>query len=96
MPLERHTPHTVVDPAELEQILAQVRKRGYATEQDQTDIGVTCVGAPILSHGMPVAAISVSLPTPHFEKRSARLIEAVCKAAAAISRAVVKFERKPA
>jgi DNA-binding IclR family transcriptional regulator len=95
MPLERHTPHTVVDITELGKILAQVRRLGYAIEQDQTDIGVTCVGAPILSHGMPVAAISVSLPTAKFTRKRKRLVEEVRKAAAAVSRAVVKFERKP-
>lgn len=96
VPLERHTPETVVDPAALEQILAQVRKDGYAAEKDQTDVGVSCVGAPILSHGMPIAAISISMDTAKFDKKRARLIEAVRKAAAAVGRAVAKLERKPA
>jgi len=61
--LVARTPETVIDPEELKDIHQQVKTRGYAVENDQNDIGITCVGAPIFENGELQAAISVSLPT---------------------------------
>jgi IclR family transcriptional regulator, KDG regulon repressor len=43
--------------------LKEVRARGYATDQEENEKGVCCVGAPILDHlGRPIAAVSISGP----------------------------------
>ncbi|HRK31092.1 MAG TPA: IclR family transcriptional regulator [Tepidisphaeraceae bacterium] len=58
--LTRRTPRTVIDPDSLSAILEEVHRAGYAVEQDQTDLGVTCLSAPVLQEGRVIAAVSIS------------------------------------
>ena len=62
-PLEKRTPHTVVDPDAIEAILEATRGRGYAIEEDETDLGVVCLGAAIFENGAVAGAVSLSAPT---------------------------------
>jgi IclR family transcriptional regulator, acetate operon repressor len=62
-PLERHAPRTIVDREELDEELARVRARGYATTLDELEPGLWAVAAPLSGPGGVVAAISVSGPT---------------------------------
>ena len=63
-PLERLTPGTLVTVAELEEDFARIRARGYALDEEEHEIGVGCIAAPVFDElGVPVAAISVSGPT---------------------------------
>ena len=61
--VERRTPHTVVDARALKKLLALTKTRGYAIEENETDPGVTCLGAPVFHEDRVVAAISVSAPS---------------------------------
>ena len=62
LPLERYTPHTIVDMASLAKELAAVRECGYALDIEEFHQGNACVGAPVWSHGgRVVAAISLML-----------------------------------
>jgi DNA-binding IclR family transcriptional regulator len=62
--LRRFTPNTITDPDKLELHLEQVRLNGYAQDQEEIEIGLSCVAAPIKNHrGAVIAAISVSGPT---------------------------------
>jgi IclR family acetate operon transcriptional repressor len=62
--LERLTPRTLVDRAALEEDLAAVRERGYATLVDELEPGLSVVAAPVLDAGGDVvAALAVSGPT---------------------------------
>jgi IclR family transcriptional regulator, acetate operon repressor len=68
-PLERLTPHTIVDRAALETELAAVRDRGYATTLEELEPGLVAVAAPVFvpgigtASGEAVAALSISGPT---------------------------------
>jgi len=62
-PPERRTPKTMTAAAELREILRKVRRDGYAIERDQTDLGVTCLGAPVFRGKEVVASLSVSAPS---------------------------------
>ncbi|EAQ79242.1 IclR family transcriptional regulator [Blastopirellula marina] len=80
------TPQTVIDPQKLREIHERVSQEGYAMEQDQNDIGVTCIGAPIRDGSGIVAAVSVSIPTARVDSTSKpQLIDAVQQTAAKIS-----------
>ncbi len=81
-PLERMTPHSVVLPRLLYTQLMQVRQRGVAFNLEESCLGLTCVGAPILNEaGIAIAALSVAGPTTRLNSRNAiqPLREAVVK-----------------
>jgi DNA-binding IclR family transcriptional regulator len=61
--LEKLTTETVIDPIRLREILDDVRRLGYAVERDETDIGVTCIGAPIFRNDRVIGAVSLSAPS---------------------------------
>jgi len=87
-PLARYTEHTVVDPADLEKQLDEVRRRGYAITVDELEIGLTAVAAPVRNLDTRVIA-ALSASGPSFRLAGDRLtatIDAVCAAADEISR----------
>jgi IclR family acetate operon transcriptional repressor len=63
-PVEQFTPATIVDAAELELQLADVRRQGWAATVEELEIGLNAVAAPIRSYeGNVIAAVSVSGPS---------------------------------
>ena len=55
------TSKTLTSPDELLEALDRVRRRGYAVDDEEMEIGTRCVGAPILdASGHPIAAVSIS------------------------------------
>lgn len=61
--LPRYTPNTITDPDLLRQELAQVREQGYAIGEEEFEVGLNEVAAPVHDHTQEVvAAISVSGP----------------------------------
>ena len=60
--LKKWTPHTITTPARLYADLEHVRRRGYATDEQESTIGIRCVAAPIFSpQGTPPAGITASI-----------------------------------
>ena len=104
--LERRTPLTITDRKQLLAILERVAKDGYAIETDETDIGVTCIAAPIFFPKSPVpngealnfdpvalaaGSISVSVPTARATGDDLdRLLKLVQRAALASSAGMAK------
>jgi IclR family acetate operon transcriptional repressor len=84
-PLAKLTPKTITSLAHLERHLADVRKRGYAVDDEETEEGARCIGAAICGReGKPVGAISISgalsfLP-PERVPDLAREIKKACRA----------------
>jgi DNA-binding IclR family transcriptional regulator len=55
------TARTITSRDELEKELTVVRSNGYAIDNEEIQIGLRCVAAPIFDYrGYPAAAISVS------------------------------------
>lgn len=62
--LSRITEHTITDSTKLLQELERVREQGYATNIEESTLGLRAVGAPILRpDGSTVGALSLSGPT---------------------------------
>lgn len=87
--LEPLTPYTVTSAAQLLDELRVVRERGYAIDEQEHEIGVRCIAAPVRNHrGEVVAAISVAGPEYRMPQDAAGSVMAgqVCASARAISR----------
>lgn len=62
------TPHTITEPAALEDELARVRDEGYALAVEEYEIGLNAAAVPILDGtGEVIAALSVSGPSYRLE-----------------------------
>lgn len=62
--LEAFTEHTLSAPAPLKEDLRMIRARGFSFDNEERNIGMRCIAAPVWNaFGEPVAGISVSGPT---------------------------------
>lgn len=62
--LQRFTQNTIIDLRKFHQHLQQCREQGYGLDDEETDVGVRCLGAPVFDHGgNVVAAAGISGPT---------------------------------
>jgi IclR family KDG regulon transcriptional repressor len=86
--LGRKTDRTVATIEQLRSELADVRRKGFAIDDEENEVGARCVGAPILDHrGSCVGAISVSGSASRLTaERIETLADRVRAAAATISR----------
>ncbi|MGQ9584739.1 MAG: IclR family transcriptional regulator [Anaerolineae bacterium] len=86
--LEPYTDRTITNPDQLRAHLAQVRRQGYALDNQETAPGLCCAAAPIRDHsGAVVAAIGISGPSSRLNwARDMEKIQEVVRAAEAISR----------
>ena len=58
------TPHTITDPERFRTVLAAIRHRGWALVNEEREIGLITVSAPVSDHrGAVVAAVSSSSST---------------------------------
>jgi IclR family acetate operon transcriptional repressor len=89
-PLKRYTPKTITSTAALERELEEVRRRGYATDEEEFEDGIRCVAAPVRDYrGRVVAALSVSVPAGRLPRaRAASLVEQVLDTARRVSEAL--------
>lgn len=73
--LPAHTPRTITDRAVLEAELEAIRRRGWADNISESEMGVHSVAAPIREvNGRVVAAISVAGPSARFTPEVMRLV----------------------
>lgn len=85
-PLAPVTPHTITEIGALEDLLAEGRRRGWTTENEENEVGSACVAAPLLdADGKAVAAISIAGPTSRLgsdvqERYGALLVEELAAA----------------
>ncbi len=74
MKVVRYTNNTIVSLEQMKRELEKIRKRGYALDNEEHELGVRCVAAAIRNHlGVTVAAISISTPSSRMkDKESVR------------------------
>src|SRR5712691_10289828 len=80
------TLNTITDPEKFLVELERVRTQGYATDQEEAVLELSCVAAPIRDHtGNVVAAMSLSIPTYRFYPNREQYRLAIITAAQHIS-----------
>jgi len=86
--MKRYTPRTVTDREELKQHLKLIAEQGYAIDDEEMDVGVKCVGAPIRDYTRRIiGAVSISGPSMRFtdERLEKELIPLVVRSGEEIS-----------
>ena len=86
--LKRFTPNTITDRDELKKKLKIIAEQGFAMDNEELDIGVRCVAAPIRDYTRRIiGAVSISGPSMRFtdERVEKELIPMVKRAAEEIS-----------
>jgi len=59
--LPQRTEHTVATVAELKEQLAVIRRHGFALDNEELELGLRCIAAPIIDHnGSVVAALTIA------------------------------------
>lgn len=72
--IQRLTENTIVDFELLKKELKKVKEQGYAEDDEENELGVRCIGAPVFNHSGEVeGAISVSGPTIRVTKSKVHL-----------------------
>lgn len=73
-PLEAFTERTITDPRQLRQHLEQISQMGYAVDDEEFDLGVRCLAAPVFDfRGKLAGSLGISGPTTRMT--STRLLE---------------------
>lgn len=86
-PLVARGAHTIVDRDALRAEIGRIRSRGYAESLSEGLSGGAAIAAPVFEGDGIVASLSVFLPAQRYGRNIRRgIIEAVCAAAAALSR----------
>ncbi len=81
------TQHTIVHLSELRREFEDVRRRGYAVDDEERHEGVYCIGAPIFDHsGSVVGALSVSGPKFRMVRSQAESAKLVVQVTATVSK----------
>lgn len=84
--LDRATEHTITDPQELRAELAHIRRRGYAENRQESELGVVSVAAPIRdATGDTVAALSLAGPSERMDQNHQTYTHAVMLLARTVS-----------
>lgn len=79
-PLPRLTPKTITNPARLRVELARVRKLGYAVSDEQNELGIRSVAAPIFDRsGRAVAAVNLGASTFHMRRKDVPRLAALVR-----------------
>ncbi|TMH80872.1 MAG: IclR family transcriptional regulator [Betaproteobacteria bacterium] len=69
--LPASTPRTIIDPKALRRELATVRARSYAVDDEESEIGLRSIAAPIrIYSGNVVAAISIAGPVHRMARKA--------------------------
>ena len=84
-PLEQKTPHTLTTPEALLAELQTTRRRGFAIDDEENEVGINCVAVPVYLDGSTIPSGAVSISAVRFRCPLDRLVDSVPAIRAAIS-----------
>lgn len=68
-PPKPRTPNTIASEQALREELILIRTQGFAVDNEENEVGICCVGAPILDYtGRAIAAMSISGPCDRMDR----------------------------
>ena len=83
-----YTPHTIRNAENLRRELEEIRRVGYAQNNEESEEGLVCFGAPVQDYrGRYIAAVSISGPAARMNAERETMIQMVKDAAREISAA---------
>jgi DNA-binding IclR family transcriptional regulator len=93
----RYTRKTLCSRESLLKYLERVRRRGYAIDDEEIELGTRCIGAPILNENRHViAAVSVSGPSSRITAQSVpEIAEHLLRCCSDISASLGDVKKKP-
>lgn len=68
------TKHTFDDNHLLREHLNVIRQQGYAIDDEETEVGLRCVAAPIFYNGNVIAALAISGPATRLSRKKDRVV----------------------
>lgn len=86
-PLESRTTHTLASVEAVLEDVASIQARGYAIDEQEQELGVRCLAAPLTGLAGIPAAVSVSAPT---ERLGLERVEEVGAQVSAVARRLVE------
>ena len=79
-----YTDNTITDKEELSKHLSEIRKQGYAIDDQEQEPGIRCIGGPIFNYnGDVIAAFSIAGPTTRMTKERVKKL----------SRKIIKYSK---
>jgi DNA-binding IclR family transcriptional regulator len=86
-PLEAHTKKTITSPHRLREELEAIRERGYAIADEELEVGIWAISAPIRDIDRKViAAMSLPVPSNRLDReRIPEITQALLEATSAVS-----------
>lgn len=89
MSFEKLTEHSITSPELFREEISLIRKNGYSLDNEEGEIGVRCIGAPIRKGDQVIAALALTGPSVRLSKDKDPVhIELVKACAKAISDAL--------
>lgn len=88
---ESFTPKTITDVKKLKRQLQEIREKGYATDSEETEYGISAIGVPVFNHDdLPVAAIVVVGMTVKIEQEMDNILQRLRQTARKISQSLMQ------
>lgn len=88
-PFPRITEHALPSADALRRKLREVHAEGYASDEEEAELGLTCYAMPLLDRtGRAIAAVSVSGPTTRMTQHKAQHLARIDTAVQTISRTI--------
>lgn len=85
--MKKYTDKTIVDRQIFFEELSKVRERGYAMDDEEVEIGLTCFAAPIFNYtGKAIAGLSVAGPTARMVTNKNKITKQLLEASEFVSR----------
>ncbi len=82
-PLDRYTDKTITDPGQLKENLDEIRRNGYAVDDEEIQPDQICIAAPIRDYrGAAFAAMTISGPATRIRSKDVEVVAATIQKAA--------------